>query len=80
MKKKVIFLACLVTSCVFAKENQDNNPLNQMGHYQITATEKELFLLETNTGKIWVAKKCNRPDPREAITRWYLVKTEIPKD
>jgi hypothetical protein len=80
MIKKIIFLACLATSCVFAQPNLGVNNTSQIGRYQITATEDDLFLLETDTGKIWVAKKFQDPDPANCLTRWYLVKTQIPKN
>jgi hypothetical protein len=58
MIKKLTFLACLASTCLFANQNSEfDSCSNQIGRYQICSNDKELYLLETDTGKIWVAKK-----------------------
>jgi hypothetical protein len=79
MIKKIILLACLTTSCIFAKENQNTDLLNQMGRYQLVANDKELYLLEIDTGKIWVAERWQRKDIRVMYPNgWKQLKLEPP--
>jgi hypothetical protein len=57
---KYMFLTCcLFTSSLFAFENGIIENSRQIGKYQLNCNGLEIYLLDTETGTIWVAQRNN---------------------